>query len=231
MNKRNRAVALGAMWGVVGMGCLVQREPEPEQPCWKWELEYADGVRPVWAEVDVWSSGTWQGGLTGLGADAFLGTVTTSDGAGSWEGTPQGIRLSVRTQHPNGQVQQRSDIRLEACGSHDVALPTPTALLLHVPKPGLEWVRLHALLAESPAPPDLASWIAQGPSEGAAVVNGAAIEPILVAFDFPIGVEAWPVHVQWYGQRASGELVPLCTHSHLVDREFAGDTLVVSTLI
>lgn len=230
MMKRNTAWAFAVMGCVVGMGCHPQRESKGDE--WRWEVRFLDGSLPPSGVAEVWSIGAASESGWAIESGALLGSVMLHEGRGEWPASEQPVAINLRAEHPNGSTQSRSGIRIDGKESQVIELPTPTQLALHIVRPRLVGGRLHARLSEGMGEPDLSTWLDDPPSSATAVMAPhAAPRPLLLEFEFPVGVDRWPVHVQWYWQPNSGGIEPLRTEVFDISRAQAGSTVAVQSSI
>ncbi len=228
MMKRNSAWAFAVLGCVVGMGCHPQRESEGE--AWTWEARYLDGTLPLDGVAEVWSTGAVAEGSWAIASSELLGSMALLEGRGEWPANDAPVLVNVRATHPNGSTQNRQGVRIR--GSRIIELPTPTHVDVHIARPRLSAGRLHARLAEETGQPNLSTWLDDTPSAAMAVMAPHAVPlPLRLEFEFPVGVETWPLHVQWYWQPQGGGIEPLRTEVFEISRGQAGTVASVQSSI
>jgi hypothetical protein len=212
------------------MGCHPQRESEGD--AWTWEARYLDGTLPVEGVAEVWSVGAVGEGGWAIASGKLLGSMALFEGRGEWPASDAPLVVNVRATHPNGSTQNRQGVRVQGQATRIIELPTPTRIDLHIARPRLTSGRLHARLAADAGEPNLSTWLGGAPSSATAVMAPHAVPlPLRLEFEFPVGMETWPLHVQWYWQPDGGGLEPLRTEVFEISREHAGSVASVQSSI
>ena len=182
--------------------------------------------------AEVWSTGAVAEGGWAVASGELLGSMALFEGRGEWPASEAPVVVNVRATHPDGSMQGRQGVRIEGTDARIIELPTPTQVDLHIARPRLTAGRLHARLATEAGEPNLSTWLDAAPSAATAVMAPHAVPlPLRLAFEFPVGVETWPIHVQWYWQPQGGGLEPLRTEVFHISRAQAGSVASVQSTI
>ncbi len=230
MMKRNTAWAFAVLGCVVGMGCHPQRESDGE--ALTWEARYLDGTLPISGVAEVWSAGAVAEGGWAIASGELLGSMALFEGRGEWPASDAPVVVNVCATHPNGSTQIRQGVRIQGTTARTIELPTPTQVDLHIARPRLTAGRLHARLAAGSDEPNLSTWLDASPSAAAAVMAPHAVPlPLRLEFEFPVGMETWPLHVHWYWQPHGGGIEPLRMEVFDIAREQAGTVASVQSSI
>lgn len=220
-------VACATWGGLVMTGC---QRPEPETtPCYAWNVAFLDGSVPVSGSAALLAKGEWQGGWTGVGPDELIEQVAVEDGVITWPEAPAVEALTLHAVHPSGVTVHLDRTPVFGCGTHDLALPTPTVLTFQRAATDRVDARWYGKIRTAPEPPDMTHWLDGSPPD--VFIDQAASTfgvPATASFVFPVNQAQWEVHVQWFRWTLADGLRPSHLQTVTVPVESAGGTYFVT---